>query len=100
MPSFTIHGKIILTIYCFIIYFFPDTAYKLEGFILEKEILFAVVSQPFVNSTEKTDLQAIKDFMLTNGFVNTRNNDYHHPELGIILEDLHDENVLTETGVL
>jgi hypothetical protein len=27
-------------------------------------------------------------------------NDYFHPELGIILEDLHDENVLTEGGVL
>ena len=38
--------------------------------------------------------------MLANGFIHTRNNDYHHPELGIILEDLHDENVLTEDGVL
>jgi hypothetical protein len=27
-------------------------------------------------------------------------NDYYHPELGIIIEDLHDENVLTEEGVL
>lgn len=38
--------------------------------------------------------------MLANGFVNTKNNDYHHPDLGIILEDLHDENVLTKGGVL
>ena len=53
-----------------------------------------------MNATEKTDLQAVKDFMLANGFIHTRNNDYHHPELGIILEDLHDENVLTEDGVL
>ncbi|PBJ12185.1 hypothetical protein [Flavobacterium sp. ACN6] len=30
----------------------------------------------------------------------TKNNDYYNPDLGIILEDLHDENVLTENGIL
>jgi len=29
-----------------------------------------------------------------------RNNDYFNPKLGIILEDLHDENVLTNNGIL
>jgi hypothetical protein len=38
--------------------------------------------------------------MQANGFNNTRNHDYFHPELGIILEDLHDENVLTAQGML
>jgi len=38
--------------------------------------------------------------MKMNGFLNNRNNDYFNPELGIILEDLHDENVLTANGVL
>ena len=33
-------------------------------------------------------------------FINKKNNDYFHPELGIILEDLHDENVLTQQGIL
>lgn len=32
--------------------------------------------------------------------MNTRNNDYYNPELGIILEDLHDENVLTRHDIL
>lgn len=36
--------------------------------------------------------------MKYNGFINSRNNDYLHKELGIILEDLHDENVLTRHG--
>ncbi len=67
---------------------------------MEKETLFAVVNQPYVKTTEKTDLQLVKNFMFENGFLNTRNNDYHHPELNIILEDLHDENVLTKNGVL
>ncbi len=38
--------------------------------------------------------------MLNNGFENKRNNDYFNPELGIIIEDLHDENVLTHDGIL
>lgn len=81
-------------------YFFPDTAYQLLGFYKDNEVLYAVVQQPFVKATEKTDLTIVKKFMLNNGFTNTRNNDYFNPELGIILEDLHDENVLTENGIL
>ena len=81
-------------------YFFPDTAYHLLGFYKDKEITYAVVEQPFVKATEKTDLELVKKFMLANGFLNTKNNDYYNPNLGIILEDLHDENVLTENGIL
>jgi Serine/Threonine/Tyrosine Kinase found in polyvalent proteins len=81
-------------------YFFPDTAYELLGFCELENVVFAVVKQPFVKATEQTDLQMVKTFMLANGFVNTRNNDYFNSELGIILEDLHDENVLTENGIL
>lgn len=39
-------------------------------------------------------------FLARNGFENTKNHDFYNPELGIILEDLHDENVLTKEGVL
>ena len=81
-------------------YFFPDTAYHLLGFYKDIEILYAVVEQPFVKATEKTDLELVKKFMFANGFLNTKNNDYYNPDLGIILEDLHDENVLTENGIL
>jgi hypothetical protein len=81
-------------------YFFPDTAYQLLGFYKDNEVLYAVVQQPFVRATQKTDLDIVKKFMLNNGFINTRNNDYFNPKLGIILEDLHDENVLTENGIL
>jgi hypothetical protein len=72
----------------------------LNGFYAEAENLFAVVNQPYVKANEKTDLQKVKEFMLANGFSNNRNNDYINRELGIIIEDLHDENVLTENGVL
>jgi hypothetical protein len=81
-------------------YFFPDTAYELIGFMEDNNALFSVVRQPFVKATEKTDLKAVKKFMSENGFINTKNNDYSNTGLGLILEDLHDENVLTKDGVL
>jgi hypothetical protein len=81
-------------------YFFPHLAYELIGFKLVDEKLNAVVKQPFVKATENTNLQNVKDFLSANGFINKKDNDYFHPSLGIILEDLHDENVLTSDGVL
>ena len=81
-------------------YFFFDTAYQLKGFYEENKIIYAVVVQDFVKANEKTNLEEVKIFMANNGFVNTRNNDYFNPELNLILEDLHDENVLTRNGLL
>lgn len=80
--------------------FFPDTAYQLLGFYNEQEVLHAVVEQPFVKATEKTDLSLVKVFLENNGFRNTKNHDYYNEELCLILEDLHDENVLTRNGML
>lgn len=81
-------------------FFFPDTAYCLNGFTQEDNILYAVVEQAYVSITQTTDLAQVKAFLTQNGFENNRNHDYYHPGLGIILEDLHDENVLTRNGVL
>lgn len=81
-------------------YFFSDTAYKLVGFTKDNETLYAVVQQNYVLITSNTDLSNVKTFLTLNGFENTRNNDYYNSALGIILEDLHDENVLTRNGVL
>ena len=80
--------------------FFPDTAYQLLGFYKESSILYAVVEQPFVKANEKTDLNIVKAFLENNGFINKKNHDYYNEELGLILEDLHDENVLTQDGML
>lgn len=81
-------------------YFFPDTAYDLKGFVVENEVLYAVVQQPYIALTSYTNLTDVKSFLASNGFENTRNNDYFNAELGIILEDLHDENVLTKNQLL
>ncbi len=81
-------------------YFFPDTAYRLVGFYEEAMIIYALVEQAFIKANEATNLEHVKAFLGANGFLNNRNNDYYNPDLGIILEDLHDENVLTQDGIL
>jgi hypothetical protein len=82
-------------------YFFPDTAYRLLGFYKSNyDVIYALVEQPFVKATTHTDLEQVKIFLNSNGFVNTKNNDYYNSALGIILEDLHDENVLTANDIL
>ena len=80
--------------------FFPDTAYQLLGFHKDLDIFYAVVEQPFVKANEKTDLTIVKAFLENNGFTNKKNHDYFNEELGLIQEDLHDENVLTQKGML
>lgn len=81
-------------------FLFPQTAYELIGFHSETEVLYAVVKQPFIEITEPTDTAAVKEFLLVNGFELKKNNDYVNRDVGVILEDLHDENVLTNKGVL
>jgi Serine/Threonine/Tyrosine Kinase found in polyvalent proteins len=81
-------------------FLFPQTAYELLGFYLEQQTLYAVVKQPFIEITEPTDVNSVKDFLFSNGFQLKKNNDYFNAEVGIILEDLHDENVLTNNSAL
>ena len=81
-------------------YFFADTAYYLLGFHLSNSTFYAVVQQPYIKADRMTNLEEVKDFMSANGFENKRRNDYENVNLGLILEDLHDENVLTADGML
>jgi hypothetical protein len=81
-------------------YFFPATSYELLGFLENQDKLFAVVKQVYVETTATTNLLEVGIFLNNNGFDLKKNNDYFNNDLGIILEDLHDENVLTNTDVL
>jgi hypothetical protein len=82
-------------------YFFPDTAYQLLGFYKsDNDVIYALVAQNYVESNQPTDLNLVKQFLENNGFNNTKNHDYYNSDLGIILEDLHDENVLTANNIL
>ncbi len=81
-------------------FFFENVAYNLIGFTRLETLLHAVVIQPYIKTSENTNLDNVVKLLEANGFINRKNNDYYHPELGIIIEDLHDENVLTSEGVL
>lgn len=81
-------------------YFFNSTKYELLGFKIINKKIFAVVRQRFVKADETVDLEQLKSFLEFNNFRNVRNNDYQNDELGLIFEDLHDENVLINNGIL
>jgi hypothetical protein len=79
---------------------FKDAYYILIGFIEIENELNAVLQQPFIVSAELTNLENVKSMLEFNGFINTRRNDYFNKELSLILEDIHDENVITQNNTL
>jgi len=79
-------------------YFFPQTSYELLGFKEVDGLLHSVVKQPFVYGNDSTSLSHIRQFMQFNDFTRVsefRINDYENKEMGIIIGDLHDDNVFT-----
>ena len=58
------------------------------------------MKQPFIASDGQAELDNIKSYLAYNGFENTRRNDYFNKEFGLILEDMHDENVLVKANTL
>lgn len=74
---------------------FPDTALRLEGFIMVRAILQPVVSQTAIRGVGATR-DEVEAEMQKLGFLRRRNDDYFNPMLRILVEDLHDENVLVD----
>ena len=83
-------------------YFFPDTSYDFIGFTEENGRLFPVVKQPYIKATEKTDLDQVRKFVFNNGFTSEEDYafNYTNKELGIMLEDLHSQNIIINNGYL
>ena len=65
-----------------------------------RDSIYAVVSQSYILPSERTDIEMVRRYMNAKGFVIKRKNDYVHSELGLIIEDLHEENVLVRDGTL
>ena len=86
-------------------YFFYDTPYELIGFTRStRGKLMSVVRQPFVeqNPPVLTNLNDVEKFMRESGFARQHRlmNVYENKDLGIIIGDLHDGNVLTKNDLL
>jgi hypothetical protein len=78
---------------------FPNTAYSLIGFIEIDNDHHAVLQQPFIEGGQAR-LDDIKELLGYNGFENTKRQDYYNGEYGLVLEDMHDENVIARDNVL
>lgn len=81
-------------------FFFKNTAYTLIGFTEFNTTLYAVLEQEYVISSQITNLDVVKLFLESNGFLNIKKVDYYNEELGVVIEDLHDEYVLTVSDKL
>ena len=79
---------------------FPETSYELKGFVLINVTLYAVVEQMYIAPTSSTTIDSIRTLMIEKGFAVKKRNDYINNNLGLIVEDLHEENVLTRDSVL
>jgi hypothetical protein len=79
---------------------FKDTPYTLIGFHQSNTSFCAVLKQPYIMSDAPVDLADVKKLLEHNGFINTKRNDYYNKELGIILEDMHDENIISNSNTL
>ena len=79
---------------------FTNTAYRLLGFLKQDDNLYIVLEQPFVIATALADLADIRSFLEFNEFEHVRRNDYQNRKLGLILEDMHDENVIVNSDIL
>jgi hypothetical protein len=78
---------------------FPNTAYLLIGFTEIDNGLSAVLQQPFIEG-EQARLDDIRELLSYNGFENTKRQDYYNSEFGLVLEDMHDENVIAKNDLL
>lgn len=78
---------------------FPNTQYSLLGFMENDGNLSAVLQQPFIEG-EQAQLEEISEFLTFNGFANIKRQDYYNKEFGLLLEDMHDENVIAKADVL
>jgi hypothetical protein len=58
------------------------------------------VQQPFIVADGMADLDDIRTFLEYNGFQNTKRQDYFNAAYGLILEDMHDENVIANSEKL
>ena len=71
---------------------FPGAPLRFEGFVDHQSGLWPVMSQPAVRARRGAARAEVAAFMRRLGFKRVRHDDYQHPE-GILVEDLHDENV-------
>ncbi len=77
---------------------FPETGYILTGFTQRigfygEPKLAAIIERLYFETERGASFDEVKANMALMGFEHLRRDDYYNPETGVIIEDLHDENV-------
>ena len=67
---------------------------------MKDDQLLCVLKQPYVSSNELANLEEVKKLLEYNGFKHAKRQDYINEEFGLLLEDMHDENVLAKENSL
>ncbi|UFH53859.1 hypothetical protein [Spirosoma sp. KNUC1025] len=73
---------------------FPETAVHFEGLMLVGDELQPVIRQKALLAIRGADRKEVETEMAKRGFYRRKADNYYNPDLGILVEDLHDENVL------
>jgi len=77
-------------------FLFPSTAYETIGFT-EDEGTFAIITQQsFAILNQGASRETVEPFLNDHGFERYKNDDYYNKNIGVKLEDLHDENVFVD----
>ena len=79
---------------------FPATKYTTVGITIIEGTFTVIIQQQFALLTQGASRSTVEPYLNQHGFRRTKNDDYYNPVLGIILEDLHDENVFLLEGQL
>lgn len=79
---------------------FPATTYELIGFTNNAELNLCAVLQQIYVQGEQASLGNIKNLLTFNGFENIKRHDYYNEEFHLLLEDMHDENIISREGIL
>ena len=73
---------------------FPDTALLFLGLMLVEDEVQPVVKQKALVGIRGAEQKEVEQEMAQMGFYRRKADNYYSPMLGILVEDLHDENVL------
>lgn len=74
-------------------FLFPSTQYTTIGFTTVNDSLAVITVQTFAILDKGAPRDKVELYLNEQHFVRIKNDDYYNADLGIILEDLHDENV-------
>ena len=73
---------------------FPETAVDFLGLMLVNDDLQPVITQKALLAVRGAERKEVENEMKRRGFYRRKADDYYNPDLGVMVEDLHDENVL------